>query len=85
MGHHYCTHYRDITIVYIIGKSLFWVGILLLIIIYFYAILVFEAYSRGFQDTDNFFCDSIDQCMTTILRFGLTNDFLVCLDPDNSL
>ena len=61
-----------------IGKSLLWVAILLLIVVYIYAIISFAFYRTEFIGADNAFCGRIDECFISVLRFGLIDSFLVC-------
>ena len=63
------------------GKSLLWVAILLLIIIYIYAVISFSLLRIEFSDPDaeNVFCETLDECFVSVLRFGLIDNFLVCL------
>lgn len=65
----------------IVGKSLLWVAVLLLIIIYIYAVISFAFLRSEFtKDPDNnMFCERLDECFISVLRFGLIDNFLVCV------
>ena len=59
------------------GKSLLWMAILLLIILFIYSILSFAFFQRDFQATGDFHCDTLDQCFVSVIRNGLLGSFLV--------
>ena len=62
------------------GKSLVWVAILLVIIVYIYAVIAFAVFRTEFNsgtDGPGVFCDTLDQCLISVLRFGLIDNFLV--------
>ena len=70
-----------VTLLIFTGKSLFWVAVLLLIITYIYAVISFAFLRIEFENRDenpNFFCDTVDECFISVLRFGLLDSFLVC-------
>jgi len=62
------------------GKSLLWVALLLLIVIYMYSVISFAVLRDELRSdaTQNMFCDTLDECLITVLRFGLIENFLVC-------
>ena len=61
------------------GKSLVWVAVLLLIILYVYAVFSFEILRPPIDSTENMFCETLGSCLVSILRFGLVDNFLVNL------
>lgn len=64
-----------------VGKSLLWVAILLVLIVYIFAVISFAVLRSEFQDEDNenVFCRTLDECFISVLRFGLIDSFLVCI------
>ncbi len=59
-------------------KSLLWVAILLIVILFIYAVITFVFYNQEFSDPEgNIFCGRLDECFITILRLGLIDNFLV--------
>ena len=62
----------------LLGKSLLWVALLLLAILFIYATISFAVYNVEFEDPENVrFCQNLEQCFVTVLRFGLIDSFLV--------
>ncbi len=55
-----------------------WVAVLLLIIIYCYSVISFATLRDEFNKADNKHCEKLDECLITVLRFGLIDSFLVC-------
>ena len=64
---------------YVTGKSLLWVGALLLAIVFIYAVAGYLFLRQEFDVAENVFCERLDDCFTSILRFGLIDNFLVCI------
>ena len=62
---------------YIPGKSLLWVGALLLAIVFIYAVAGYLFLRQEFDATENVFCEGLDDCFISVLRFGLIDNFLV--------
>ena len=60
-----------------VGKSLLWVAILLVIIVYIYAVISFAFLRREFFEAEGIHCTRLDECFITVLRFGLIDSFLV--------
>ncbi len=55
-----------------------WVAVLLVSILFIYAVVSFAFYQEEFNDPDsNIFCGSLGECFITVLRFGLIDSFLV--------
>ena len=64
----------------IIGKSLLWVAILLLVILYCYAVISFAFLREELDDEENNrYCTRLDECFISVLRFGLIDSFLVSI------
>jgi len=72
----YCS-FRFTSVVAAVGKSLLWMAILLLIILFIYSVLSFAFFQRDFQSTSDFHCDTLDQCFVSVIRNGLLGSFLV--------
>ena len=75
--------YNQVIVLYLslfTGKSLIWVALLLLIILYMYAIIAFQALRDPFVQADNMYCDDLSECFVSVLRFGLIDSFLVSRD-----
>ena len=55
------------------GKSLIWVAILGLIVLFIYAVIAFALLHNQFIITDsaNLYCDTLAQCMYSVMRYGL--------------
>ncbi len=71
------THWMTFCII-VVGKSLLWVAILLLAILFIYAVITFAVYNEEFTDPGNVrFCQNMEECFVTVLRFGLIDSFLV--------
>ena len=71
---------KDIMIFIIIGKSLLWVAILLLVILYCYAVISFAFLREELDDEENNrYCTRLDECFISVLRFGLIDSFLVSI------
>ena len=64
---------------YITGKSLLWVGALLLAIVFIYAVAGYLFLRQEFDDEEDAFCERLDDCFISILQFGLIDNFLVCI------
>lgn len=61
-----------------IGLSLFWVAVLLLAILFIFSVVTFAVYFDEFTDAENgLFCQTMEECFVTVLRFGLIDSFLV--------
>ena len=54
-----------------------WVAILLVIIVYIYAVVSFAFLRNEFEQADNYHCRRLDECFISVLRFGLIDNFLV--------
>ncbi len=59
------------------GKALLWVAGLLLIIIFIYAVISFALFQDNFDRTNNLYCQTLEECFVSVLRFGLVDHFLV--------
>lgn len=64
-----------------LGKSLLWVAILLLAVLYCYAVISFIFLRDKISDlaNENLFCGRLDECFISVLRFGLIDSFLVTI------
>lgn len=56
-----------------------WVALLLLAVVFIYAIIGFAVFPDQFNDPEsNSYCQNLRECFVTVLRFGLIGgDFLV--------
>ena len=52
---------------YIPGKSLLWVGALLLAIVFIYAVAGYLFLRQEFDATENVFCEGLDDCFISVL------------------
>ena len=54
------------------GRSLIWVGILGVIVLYVYALLTFAVFRSSFSDdpSGQTFCDTLGHCFLAIVRYG---------------
>eukprot|EP00040_Diaphanoeca_grandis_P002750 m.22601 g.22601 ORF g.22601 m.22601 type:complete len:2904 (-) comp13869_c0_seq1:198-8909(-) len=53
------------------GKSLLWVALLFIIVIYIYAVTAFGFFRRSFNNDDGAYCNTLLQCFGTAMRLGL--------------
>ena len=61
-----------------LGKSLFLVAILLLNMLFVFSVITFAVYHEEFTDPENgLFCQNMEECFVTVLRYGLIDSFLV--------
>lgn len=63
-------------IVIFTGISLIWVAILGLCFLFIYAVISFAFLHTDFVVTDNaaLYCDTLSQCMYSVLRYGLIDN-----------
>lgn len=57
------------------GKSLIWVAILGLIVIYLFALVVFAFFREAFDINEEVYCDTLAKCSYTVLRYGLIGNY----------
>ena len=62
---------------YLLGKSLLWVGALLLSVAYIYALVTFIFFRESFDNTRNILCENLADCFFSVTRFGMIDHFLV--------
>eukprot|EP00039_Didymoeca_costata_P011469 m.161015 g.161015 ORF g.161015 m.161015 type:complete len:2636 (+) comp15183_c0_seq1:24-7931(+) len=53
------------------GRSLLWVALLMIIVIYQYSLWAFAFYRRSFEPTEGAYCQTEFQCFITSLRLGM--------------
>ncbi len=54
--------------IFLTGKSLLWVAILLLAILFIYAVVSFAFFQEEFNDPENVrYCQQLDECFITVL------------------
>lgn len=56
------------------GRSLIWVGVMGLIIIYLYALVAFAFMRAIFSEDDELYCNHLYECFVTVLRYGVIGD-----------
>ena len=56
------------------GRSLIWVAILGLIMLYVYALLGFAFFRASFEPGQQLYCNTLYECSVTIIRYGMIGD-----------
>ena len=56
------------------GRSLIWVAILGMIIIYIYALVGFAFFRPVFKDDEEQYCNTLYECTVTVIRYGVVGD-----------
>ena len=56
------------------GRSLVWVGILGVIVIYIYTLFVFAFFRESIFQEEEFFCTTLAECFVSVLRYGTIGD-----------
>ncbi len=54
-----------------IGKALIWVAVLGIIVLFIYAVISFAWLHGYFSPEDDQFCDTLGQCLFSVVRIGL--------------
>jgi inositol 1,4,5-triphosphate receptor type 1 len=70
-----------------VGKSLLWVAILGVIVIYIYALVAFAFLRPSFDPANQLYCGTLFECTITVLRMGLTgiiDELLVLQELENT-
>ena len=58
------------------GKSLLWVALLILAILFIYAVVSFVFLHESVNDrAESSFCESLGECFITVIRIGLIESF----------
>ena len=78
-----CLHWTLYVYKLILGKSLLWVAILGLVVLYIYAVVSFVFLHESFLAPDNndatLFCSTLYECFASTIRYGLIENLgLVC-------
>ncbi len=61
-------------ICFYLGKSLVWVMILGILIIYIYTLVAFAFFRSSFSTQSFLYCRTLYECAVTIIRYGLIGD-----------
>lgn len=64
-----------IGITFVTAIQLFFVGLLILTILFIYAIVSFAFMYNFFNPEDNLFCETTWECYVTVIREGLLNNY----------
>lgn len=57
------------------GKSLLWVAVLGLVIIYVYALMSFALFRDVFTPSEYKYCATLWECTVTVSRYGILGDY----------